>query len=385
MRILVRGVTALFAVSLITSWILLGRIDTQRRELEKELFQLRLEVEPELALTRVNRTDYINTSYFETNVRQLIRVQSTEGVKKTRRNLVYFLWGQEQLPTAIAKVVVNGHKDKRFSKVQNLSRIDMLSVDMEFNLISTIYHFIPENGNGNVILYHQGHNGDFRLGYEAIGEFLRMGYSVLGLSMPLIGMNNRPDVHLDRFGLLRLGRHDHMKFLTPEKGHPLQYFVEPVVQTINYLEENYDYSVISMTGISGGGWTTTISAAIDPRIAASFPVAGTIPVYLRSKAADDWGDWEQTVPEFYEIANYLELYVLGSSGFGRKQWQILNLYDDCCFSGFKSQTYRWIVSSVVEEIDLGQYELFIDSSHTSHKISKRATEVINNEIQRLSN
>ena len=33
---------------------------------------------------------------------------------------------------------------------------------------------------------------------------------------------------------------------------------------------------IIMAGLSGGGWTTTISAAIDPRITLSMPIAGSI-------------------------------------------------------------------------------------------------------------
>ena len=37
-----------------------------------------------------------------------------------------------------------------------------------------------------------------------------------------------------------------------------------------------------MAGLSGGGWTTTLYAAIDPSIRYSFPVAGTIPLYLRT-------------------------------------------------------------------------------------------------------
>ena len=37
------------------------------------------------------------------------------------------------------------------------------------------------------------------------------------------------------------------------------------------------YKHIVMAGLSGGGWTTTISAAIDPRITLSMPIAGSMP------------------------------------------------------------------------------------------------------------
>jgi hypothetical protein len=34
-----------------------------------------------------------------------------------------------------------------------------------------------------------------------------------------------------------------------------------------------------MFGLSGGGWSTTIAAALDPRITLSVPVAGSVPKF----------------------------------------------------------------------------------------------------------
>ena len=53
-----------------------------------------------------------------------------------------------------------------------------------------------------------------------------------------------------------------------------------MIIAINYIEQIYGDVNISMCGFSGGGWTTTIAAAIDPRIKNSFPVAGSLPVFL---------------------------------------------------------------------------------------------------------
>src|ERR1041385_7687309 len=88
-----------------------------------------------------------------------------------------------------------------------------------------------------------------------------------------------------------------------------------------------------MVGLSGGGWTTTLYAAIDPRIRKSFPVAGSIPLYLYSDHYQT--DAEQSRPELYSLAGYPDLYVLGSSGIGRKQVQILNHSDSCCFGSLQ--------------------------------------------------
>jgi len=72
-----------------------------------------------------------------------------------------------------------------------------------------------------------------------------------------------------------------------------------------------------MIGLSGGGRTTTVYAAVDPTIGCSFPVAGTIPRYLRSGGSV--GDREQNEPSFYRLAGYLDLYLLGAVGAGCAQ------------------------------------------------------------------
>ena len=36
-----------------------------------------------------------------------------------------------------------------------------------------------------------------------------------------------------------------------------------------------------MLGLSGGGWSTTLASAVDPRIQLSFPTAGSIPFDLK--------------------------------------------------------------------------------------------------------
>ena len=356
------------SVLLIYSWHVLG---------QKEVKQNVAKADKEMETA-------FDSYYLRTNIPELIRTNSIGKVTETRQRLVEFLWGSDGLPRSMPTGVKGNHIDSRYDDIDNLDRIDYLSIDMEYGLSSRAYHFIPKMSNQQIVLYHQGHGGDFFSGKSVISALLRKGYAVVGFSMPLLGMNNKADVFIERFGWYQIERHDEMKLLQPKHGHPLKFFVEPIVKVINYLKHTYDYSVIGMTGISGGGWTTTIAAAIDPRIVVSIPVAGTVPLYLRSGNETDWGDWEQTVPQFYRIANYLELYVLGSTGDRRKQLQIINLFDDCCFSGGKTSTYGEIVSSIVRSLGPGEYELYLDRSHNRHKISVEATNLIHKIMSEVS-
>lgn len=58
---------------------------------------------------------------------------------------------------------------------------------------------------------------------------------------------------------------------------PLRFFIEPVILCVNYAVNVLGYKHVVLVGLSGGGWTTTVAAAIDPRIKLSIPIAGSVP------------------------------------------------------------------------------------------------------------
>jgi hypothetical protein len=325
--------------------------------------------------------DTVNPHYRRTDVRSLISMASHEDALQLKNQLTGFVWGPSGLPIGkLPSEVHEDHTDERYDnlRVSSLERIDRILVTMEFDLESTIYHFIPKSENKRLLIFHQGHGGDFIANKPLITEALSRGYAVAGFCMPLLGLNNTPDLYLPRFGYVRIRSHDYIKLLDPGEGHPVKYFLEPVVVFLNYAGQHYDYVDVAMVGTSGGGWTTTLVAAMDTRIASSFPVAGSYPIYLRGRR--DWGDWEQTVPELYRVANYAELYILGSFGRGRRQLQIVNKYDPCCFAGIKWRTYEPVIKSVVGSLGEGNWSLFMDDSNVGHVISLTARRKILDEL-----
>jgi hypothetical protein len=286
--------------------------------------------------------------------------------------VIALLWGKPGLPSALPSAIVKNFRDSCFNDLYSLNRIDKLIISMEFGLESHVYHFIPKAPNNRVILYHKGHEGDFYRSKILFGRFLNYGYHVYVFSMPLFGPNNRPTVYIPRIGRMHLTSHDQLKLLSPENGHPLKYFIEPVVVVLNYLCKGHTNSSVAMIGISGGGWTTTLAAAVDTRIKKSFPIAGSYPLFLRSDWLEDWSDYESTVPEMVRTANYLELYILGAFGPGRNQLQILNRYDACCYAGTRWKIYKDIIKKRVSDLGPGNFDLFPDSTHRGHMISDTA-------------
>jgi hypothetical protein len=157
-----------------------------------------------------------------------------------------------------------------------------------------------------------------------------LGYDVFLLSMPLKGINVLDGVP---------SNHDWFRQWEEKGDYPLRYFVEPCILTVNYAMQQLGYLHVHMMGLSGGGWTTTAAAAIDPRIERSFPIAGTMPCALPWTPSAG-GDYEQDCRGFhephgrpvYDDCNYLCWYVLGSLEAHRMQLQVLHEHDDCCFS-----------------------------------------------------
>jgi hypothetical protein len=171
----------------------------------------------------------------------------------------------------------------------------------------------------------------------------------------------------------------------------MKWFLESTAVSLNYLKSRSaadsfpTYRSFHMTGLSGGGWTTTVYAAIDPTIRVSVPVAGTIPLYLRARGSV--GDREQTDPAFYRLAGYPDLYLMGAHGPGRSQVQVLNRRDDCCFGEAQHdpQTagvsyedamheYAARVQAAAKEISDTTYRLEIDETAPAHTVSQHAIE-----------
>ena len=196
-----------------------------------------------------------------------------------------------------------------------------------------------------------------------IPALLKEGFTVLALAMPVWGA----DQHYPSIGGVLIRSHENL-FSFSER--PYRFFLEPVAVALNYLLRTRHFESCYMMGLSGGGWTTTLYAALDPRIRMSFPVAGSVPNYLRI-GTENLGDAEQDYLEFYKIANYLDLYVLGAVGPGRRQLQILNVYDDCCFYGTRYVEWETRVSEKATALG-GAYDVFPDDSHHTHKVSAMA-------------
>ena len=325
--------------------------------------------------------------------KNLISFNNISDIDNTKQMLNQYIWNNPELPDDLVTKHKYDVQDSIISKLKNLERIDSFTIEMNHGMNSIAYLFLAENTDNKLIIYHQGHNAislndfdnhSFDQDIPLIQNFLDNNYSVLIFSMPGKGMNNEPIINHEKFGTLKINSHNHFELLETKNFHPLRFFIEPIVLTLNQIEKDYSFEKFSMIGLSGGGWTTIVISAIDDRISESYSVAGSFPIWLRSDSRD-FGDYEQTIPEFYQIANYEELYFLGAYGDNRSLFLFYNEFDSCCFSGQLYEKFPFGDSIKNKLAEFGKYnfDIIIDHDQTEHIISdytlgKITTQIKNN-------
>ncbi len=337
-----------------------------------------------------------------------IRFKTIEEAEGRREKLIRFIWNNG-LPTNVLPDVTSNVTADALSKHLKLldaklvKKIDRMKVKV-LGLTSLVYLINPakKSNISRLAIVHAGHTPsgtNLNESYQsAIEFFLERGYNVMMVHMPMYGWNfdktavlpngNKLTINMDNSNIKK---HEHIVKLVEldaalVKGAGFRPFLEPVVACINYWDYISEGDLdVTMIGLSGGGWTTHLLAAIDTRIGLSFPVAGSYPLYLRnnSEYPGSVGDLEQFYEPIYNediapdgtgggVATWLEIYTLGGMGKGRAQIMVTAQYDNCCFNGDPEKTvdtFKSIIAGAVEKLNPGSWEHKLDTTHQEHKIS----------------
>ena len=186
---------------------------------------------------------------------------------------------------------------------------------------------------------------------SVLSDLNSLGYDTFEMWMPLFACNSPAWSHTPN------PPHDTLQPYEARGEKTMRYFIEPVARAAAFATSVLGYTHVAIVGISGGGWTATLAAAVLPTIRLSIPIAGSLPswpthgytswirnlpesnrrMYLRrgiERLPGTGGDYEMNRerPYFEAVGGYAELYVLGSLEDDRCQLQILHEDDNCCFS-----------------------------------------------------
>lgn len=323
------------------------------------------------------------------DVEQQITIRTADDIRAKRQGLVDYVWKGAGLPTARPAVRTGIPAPDGFTTITGVRRIDELTVPLRYGVRSRVYLLVPHGpGNGRVALYHNGHGEPLDTMVRTVQGLLDHGYTVLAFAMPFFHWNAQPiqDVD-DPTKLTTITSHNGLAPWESADFSTLSFFLEPVAVALNHVTAVHRPTSVQMIGLSGGGWTTTVYPAMDPRVTRSYPTAGSWPVYLRSAPPSpkpSTGDWEQRpdlLPGFYASAGFLDMYLMAAVGPRRRQMQILNRFDACCFNGVGARSYAAAVSAHAALLaggreERGHWELLEDATHDQHTISPYALSVI---------
>jgi hypothetical protein len=230
--------------------------------------------------------------------------------------------------------------------------------------------------------------------HDVVQMLLTENYSVLLVYMPHFTPS-------DTTGLVA-GSHNFMFSDSDNLDNPVEatnyrYFVEPSIVAINYLVSDAApggaFTDIALAGLSGGGWTTMMTAALDTRARLSVIVSGDMPGYVEAPTTLDA---EQFVRSRLGVGD-ADLHVLGSDGSAlggapRRQTQVFNRRDDCCFGereydthgGVLADSWQTSVRSMEASVratlfgadSAGRYRVEVDEMADHHTLSANSLQNI---------
>ncbi len=290
-----------------------------------------------------------NTHPFDGSFPVAFHVATASDVATMRTSLISRIWTGDGYPSAGATSTATGVSDPLTSSSSNLSRVDQLTINCGGGFTSTPYVWRPTTSINKLLLHHNGHSTNFEDGAQ--GDYIRAaidaGYTVVGFTMIGGGSTTTHNTYPTPTGLLNY----------------LRYFLEPVARAMNELSAGF--STTFMSGLSGGGWQTTLAAALDTRIKRSVPFAGAFPLFIYEPSRD----WEQFLPGINDLVDFQDLFVMACDG-SRRQMDSHNTTDACCFyrSQYDTYPYAGAVASRASTAG-GTWSQYWDSTHSLHQIS----------------
>ena len=151
--------------------------------------------------------------YQSQNIKKLLNINNKEDISYKRKQLIKYIYGTSSISKLSDVYVKEKIKDEKYLDLKNLKFIDEITIKMDYGINSIAYKFVPYKKNNKLLIYHQGHLGDFYIGKNTISYFLSKGYEVIAFAMPTIGFNSKPTIFINNIGTLKIDSHDKLKFL----------------------------------------------------------------------------------------------------------------------------------------------------------------------------
>lgn len=315
-----------------------------------------------------------------------------------RSELLADLWpNQRPLPDDLPTTVVRNssgtlRQDWPFQEVQHLAETYRITVqddsacrDEPFINHSYYYRFREHPRRLNrLMIIHQGHGGiGANLTDDIASHLIVNGFDVLYCNMPLLAENTGPAPPEDTIPHNCDCGHQYMGGFETPNFNPLSMLFNHIPTAITKAVEinEQEFADLNMCGISGGGYTTTIYAALDHRIRHSFAVSSTMPHPLRRPG--EWGWEDDPSQSIFAVCPLHVMYLLaavGPNSAPRSHHQLYN-FGDSVFPAKQGRISYYSESLSRSAARLGgKFDTFVDYQSNQHHITdsmqKRIFEIL---------
>lgn len=248
--------------------------------------------------------------------------QWTAEAKKYRKHVLediaFHGWPQEWIhsaPRFVQTEVIesgNGYRRRKF-RYEVVPGLESTAVLYEPANLSgraaAILNVIGHDPLGNATEYEQ----------KRCINFAKNGILALSLAWPGYGERNQPE-----------NNHDFGGHLDLVGSNELGYFYLIMRRGLDYLESlpNADPKRLGVTGLSGGGWQTTLLSALDERVKIMVEVAGIGSMESNLARPTDMAEIEETATDLLRDFDYTFLVAMRAP---RATLLVHNEQDDCCF------------------------------------------------------
>ena len=331
-----------------------------------------------------HRYEEILPQFLEFEPENAITIRTAQEAKLRRKKLANAIWGSPELPAdyslgppapidldapipAECPEISRYHEPLRcetgrYRGIANLADVTQREFVIPPHFRSYVAEFEPHVWNQWTIFYNHGYAGTYHEQYRNIARLIERSYTVLAFNLPGLGGNR----------------------MMADGLASVHQTMGPIMLALDYTTRQSKSKGMATIGFSAGGMAGALAAALDPRFRATYTVASPIyPVALTDPKLEP--PPIARLPELLDSAGFLDLFVLGTSGYGnapRRQLQIFNQFDRCCWRNRTGLLYADAVKQAASKLG-GEFEVRIDESHARHKISRQGMDWILADLERV--
>lgn len=344
--------------------------------------------------------DQIRPEHRAVDPSTFITVTGPDDLVNMRLALLNLVWGPDERPETIVPSNIRrdvnredmSHLDcdklqiSPYTPTETLLRLDcqldlyrdlesLAGIDEIKTSIGPVYRpstavFRPKQPNGTLIVYQNGYATTYHHQYHHIRRWVDQGFTVAanrhagyGDNLCYVGTESEPWCEVG--------------WGTSTVDRPLRIHFSPIAAAINHVSAEARIDHVVLVGFSAGSWITMVMAAMDERVDATYAIAGLMPRYMQE---EEEIAPNQIYPPYVEIGSLLDQFILGTDHLSRRQVHIFNQYDRCCYRNRRGELYEGAVQQTLEQLDGGQFDVWIDETHPRHKISHWTFDTIVSDI-----